>query len=207
MFCSVTLEVLWTNSLLSNSSFLFFFRVIKPEDGKKLADSWGAAFMESSAKENEVIIYTSSIAPYLCSPHIVLESLSDECMNILAMQTAVEVFKRIILEIEKADGNAPPAEKRCAVMWKCIQDITELISLRQEAQFHQLSSQTSSTPRHCNGPFLLHCNTRFILIVKRLPWQLKSILVIAATGRIFLAQYYFLLLVFFFFFYWNVIYD
>lgn len=31
-------------------------RVIKPEEGKKLADSWGAAFMESSAKENQVII-------------------------------------------------------------------------------------------------------------------------------------------------------
>uniref|UniRef100_A0A3B3ZZK6 GTP-binding protein Rheb n=1 Tax=Periophthalmus magnuspinnatus TaxID=409849 RepID=A0A3B3ZZK6_9GOBI len=57
--------------------------VIKPEEGKKLADSWGAAFMESSAKENE---------------------------------TAVEVFKRIILEMEKADGNAPPEEKKCVVM-------------------------------------------------------------------------------------------
>uniref|UniRef100_A0A671LY85 GTP-binding protein Rheb n=1 Tax=Sinocyclocheilus anshuiensis TaxID=1608454 RepID=A0A671LY85_9TELE len=58
-------------------------RVIKPEEGKKLADSWGAAFMESSAKEN---------------------------------QTAVEVFKRIILEMEKVDGNAPSEEKKCAVM-------------------------------------------------------------------------------------------
>uniref|UniRef100_A0A8C6WWE3 GTP-binding protein Rheb n=1 Tax=Neogobius melanostomus TaxID=47308 RepID=A0A8C6WWE3_9GOBI len=58
-------------------------QVIKPEEGKKLADSWGAAFMESSAKENE---------------------------------TAVEVFKRIILEMEKADGNAPPEEKKCVVM-------------------------------------------------------------------------------------------
>lgn len=32
------------------------FRVIQAEEGKKLADSWGAAFMESSAKENEVIM-------------------------------------------------------------------------------------------------------------------------------------------------------
>ncbi|XP_046882394.1 ras homolog, mTORC1 binding like 1 isoform X2 [Hypomesus transpacificus] len=58
-------------------------QMIKPEEGKKLADSWGAAFMESSAKENE---------------------------------TAVEVFKRIILEMEKADGNGPSEEKKCAVM-------------------------------------------------------------------------------------------
>uniref|UniRef100_A0A3Q3XSG7 GTP-binding protein Rheb n=1 Tax=Mola mola TaxID=94237 RepID=A0A3Q3XSG7_MOLML len=58
-------------------------QVINPEEGKKLADSWGAAFIESSAKENE---------------------------------TAVEVFKRIILEMEKADGNVPSEEKKCAVM-------------------------------------------------------------------------------------------
>uniref|UniRef100_A0A3B5QBM0 GTP-binding protein Rheb n=1 Tax=Xiphophorus maculatus TaxID=8083 RepID=A0A3B5QBM0_XIPMA len=69
--------------LVGNKKDLHMERVIKPEEGKKLADSWGAAFMESSAKENE---------------------------------TAVEVFKRIILEMEKADGNAPPEEKKCAVM-------------------------------------------------------------------------------------------
>lgn len=36
--------------------------------------------------------------------------------DVLSLQTAVEVFKRIILEIEKADGNAPPVEKKCSVM-------------------------------------------------------------------------------------------
>ncbi len=34
----------------------------------------------------------------------------------LILQTAVEVFKRIILEMEKVDGNAPSEEKKCAVM-------------------------------------------------------------------------------------------
>ncbi|MBN3286320.1 RHEB protein, partial [Polyodon spathula] len=69
--------------LVGNKKDLHMERVIKPEEGKKLADSWGAAFMESSAKEN---------------------------------QTAVEVFKRIVLEMEKADGNAPSEEKKCAVI-------------------------------------------------------------------------------------------
>lgn len=32
----------------------FFFRVISCEEGKALAESWNAAFMESSAKENQV---------------------------------------------------------------------------------------------------------------------------------------------------------
>lgn len=40
--------------LFSFMWYFFFLRVIKQEEGKKLADSWGAAFMESSAKENEV---------------------------------------------------------------------------------------------------------------------------------------------------------
>lgn len=31
-----------------------FFRVISCEEGKELAESWNAAFMESSAKENQV---------------------------------------------------------------------------------------------------------------------------------------------------------
>ncbi|KAM6979981.1 GTP-binding protein Rheb-like isoform 1-T1 [Aplochiton taeniatus] len=69
--------------LVGNKKDLHMERVIKPEEGKKLADSWGAAFMESSAKENE---------------------------------TAVELFKRIILEMEKADGNVPSEEKKCVVM-------------------------------------------------------------------------------------------
>lgn len=96
--------------LVGNKKDLHMERVIKPEEGKKLADSWGAAFMESSAKENEV-----SISPR-CSPHIMSDTDSHNDDHILAMQTAVEVFKRIILEMEKADGNAPPEEKKCAVM-------------------------------------------------------------------------------------------
>ncbi|KAF5901767.1 contactin-4-like isoform X1, partial [Clarias magur] len=39
--------------LVGNKKDLHMERVIKPEEGKKLADSWGAAFMESSAKENQ----------------------------------------------------------------------------------------------------------------------------------------------------------
>lgn len=34
--------------------WLFLFRVISCEEGKALAESWNAAFMESSAKENQV---------------------------------------------------------------------------------------------------------------------------------------------------------
>uniref|UniRef100_A0A8C1Y8E5 GTP-binding protein Rheb n=1 Tax=Cyprinus carpio TaxID=7962 RepID=A0A8C1Y8E5_CYPCA len=80
--------------LVGNKKDLHMERVIKPEEGKKLADSWGAAFMESSAKENQT---------YFCSTHV-------------CFLYTVEVFKRIILEMEKVDGNAPSEEKKCAVM-------------------------------------------------------------------------------------------
>ncbi|XP_051971024.1 GTP-binding protein Rheb-like isoform X2 [Xyrauchen texanus] len=57
--------------------------VISCEEGKALAELWNAAFMESSAKEN---------------------------------QTAVEVFKRVILEAERMDGGAPQGRTTCSVM-------------------------------------------------------------------------------------------
>lgn len=89
-------------------AFAFLFpRVINPEEGKKLADSWGAAFIESSAKENEVMFGASSVTRAAFTP-------TDD--DLFSTQTAVEVFKRIILEMEKADGNVPSEEKKCAVM-------------------------------------------------------------------------------------------
>lgn len=65
LVCMAELNV--CNVILSLQSFLPPSRVIKPEEGKKLADSWGAAFMESSAKENEVMMNTHFRS--LCSPH------------------------------------------------------------------------------------------------------------------------------------------
>ncbi|XP_061652681.1 GTP-binding protein Rheb isoform X1 [Phyllopteryx taeniolatus] len=69
--------------LVGNKNDLHMERVISCEEGKALADSWNAAFMESSAKEN---------------------------------QTAVEVFRRMILEAEKMDGGAQPGKTSCSVM-------------------------------------------------------------------------------------------
>ncbi|XP_059827818.1 GTP-binding protein Rheb isoform X1 [Hypanus sabinus] len=69
--------------LVGNKKDLHMERVISYEEGKSLADSWSAAFMESSAKEN---------------------------------QTTVEVFKRIIMEAERADGGCQQAKSSCSVM-------------------------------------------------------------------------------------------
>ncbi|KAG7239405.1 hypothetical protein INR49_029153 [Caranx melampygus] len=58
-------------------------RVISFEEGKALAESWNAAFLESSAKEN---------------------------------QTAVEVFRRMILEVEKMEAGQPQSRTPCSMM-------------------------------------------------------------------------------------------
>ncbi|XP_067341733.1 GTP-binding protein Rheb-like isoform X1 [Channa argus] len=69
--------------LVGNKKDLHLERVISFEDGKVLAESWNAAFLESSAKEN---------------------------------QTAVEVFRRMILEVEKMEAGQPQGRTPCSMM-------------------------------------------------------------------------------------------
>lgn len=47
----ILLQVIKKHTFFSSSSL---FRVISYEEGKALAESWNAAFLESSAKENQV---------------------------------------------------------------------------------------------------------------------------------------------------------
>ncbi|XP_076617189.1 GTP-binding protein Rheb-like isoform X1 [Chaetodon auriga] len=69
--------------LVGNKKDLHMERVISFEEGKALAESWNAAFLESSAKEN---------------------------------QTAVEVFRRMILEVEKMEAGQPQGRAPCSMM-------------------------------------------------------------------------------------------
>uniref|UniRef100_A0A3B4WLX9 Ras homolog, mTORC1 binding n=1 Tax=Seriola lalandi dorsalis TaxID=1841481 RepID=A0A3B4WLX9_SERLL len=69
--------------LVGNKKDLHMERVISFEEGKALAESWNAAFLESSAKEN---------------------------------QTAVEVFRRMILEVEKMEAGQPQSRTPCSMM-------------------------------------------------------------------------------------------
>ncbi|XP_022073904.1 GTP-binding protein Rheb isoform X1 [Acanthochromis polyacanthus] len=69
--------------LVGNKKDLHMERVISFEEGKALAESWNAAFLESSAKEN---------------------------------QTAVEVFRRMILEVEKMEAGQPAGRTPCSMM-------------------------------------------------------------------------------------------
>lgn len=43
--------------LVGNKTDLYVDRMITTEQGKRLADSWHAAFLETSAKQNEVSLF------------------------------------------------------------------------------------------------------------------------------------------------------
>ena len=55
IFCSVPIV------LVGNKTDLHMERMISSEEGKRLADSWKAAFLETSAKQNEVWLYNFSL--------------------------------------------------------------------------------------------------------------------------------------------------
>ncbi|KAF7390977.1 hypothetical protein HZH68_010470 [Vespula germanica] len=61
--------------LVGNKTDLYVDRMITTAQGKQLADAWHAAFLETSAKQNEVF---NSVA---------------------------DIFHTLLIEIEKADGN------------------------------------------------------------------------------------------------------
>ncbi|CAM9428557.1 unnamed protein product [Lampetra planeri] len=69
--------------LVGNKKDLSMDRVISYEEGKKLANSWHAAFIESTAKENEAV---------------------------------QEVFRQIVLEMERIDKNCMRSKFSCCVM-------------------------------------------------------------------------------------------
>lgn len=55
IFCSVPIV------LVGNKTDLHMERMISSEEGKRLADSWKAAFLETSAKQNEVWLCNFSL--------------------------------------------------------------------------------------------------------------------------------------------------
>lgn len=54
--------------VVGNKTDLHMERMISTEEGKRLAESWKAAFIEASAKQNEVInqvLHVGLLRPYL----------------------------------------------------------------------------------------------------------------------------------------------
>ncbi|XP_076244544.1 ras homolog enriched in brain isoform X1 [Calliopsis andreniformis] len=79
--------------LVGNKTDLYVDRMITTEQGKRLADSWHAAFLETSAKQNEV------------HPLIFYNSECLSCTFFVLFQSVADIFHTLLIEIEKADGN------------------------------------------------------------------------------------------------------
>lgn len=159
---------------------MFLFpRVIKPEEGKKLADSWGAAFMESSAKENDVMLHSnSSLQCTLCLTQLhTLMTIFLRCRLLWRFSSASFWRWRKPMEMHP--------QRRRSVLW-CKSVSRILLSSFAEDRRHNFTSlpiTTSPTPRHFSGTFLLYCYTRLIYIARQLLRQL-----INYSTEIFLVQ-------------------
>lgn len=87
--------------LVGNKTDLHQERTVSTDEGKKLAESWRAAFLETSAKQNEVrrAYYIRYIK--LLRYHFFSQSVGD-------------VFHQLLMLIENENGN-PPKESSCVV--------------------------------------------------------------------------------------------
>ncbi|KAH8292206.1 hypothetical protein KR054_007090 [Drosophila jambulina] len=79
--------------LVGNKTDLHQERTVSTDEGKKLAESWRAAFLETSAKQNE--------ASSRCSAKIKFESVGD-------------IFQQLLILIENENGS--PQEKSSCVI-------------------------------------------------------------------------------------------
>lgn len=97
--------------------------------------------MESSAKENEVMIDISFECQLICAGYMLFLTQIHTLMTIFLQCRLLWRFSsgsfwkwRKLMEM--------PRKRRRSVLWckKCIQDISKLICWRQEAQLHQLAN-------------------------------------------------------------------
>lgn len=67
------------------------------EEGRKLADSWKAQFLETSAKQNEV-------TPFVVGVYA-LVAFDNIWFHLYFTQSVTDVFSLLIAQIERDNGN------------------------------------------------------------------------------------------------------
>ena len=92
--------------LVGNKTDLHVDRRVTQEQGKNLAAEMKAAFIETSAKENQVCSLDRRI-------------IQNLYLNfILPLQNVEDIFRRVIAQMENLDrGAGEGEEKKCVVMW------------------------------------------------------------------------------------------
>ena len=91
--------------LVGNKTDLHVDRRVTQDQGKALAQEMKAAFIETSAKENQVNIIQAN-------PWLIL------IFCCLPLQNVEDIFRRVIAQMENLDrGAGEGEEKKCVVMW------------------------------------------------------------------------------------------
>ncbi|KAH8369208.1 hypothetical protein KR009_004316 [Drosophila setifemur] len=88
--------------LVGNKTDLHQERTVSTEEGKKLAESWRAAFLETSAKQNEA------------SPSSFIFGCITNTMISVHPQSVGDIFHQLLILIENENGN--PQEKSSCVI-------------------------------------------------------------------------------------------
>ncbi|KAH8341146.1 hypothetical protein KR074_002360 [Drosophila pseudoananassae] len=86
--------------LVGNKTDLHQERTVSTEEGKKLAESWRAAFLETSAKQNE-------------ASYIFFVSL-NRFTTLLYSQSVGDIFHQLLILIENENGN-PQEKSSCLI--------------------------------------------------------------------------------------------
>ncbi|KAK7801890.1 hypothetical protein U0070_013494 [Myodes glareolus] len=93
--------------LVGNKADLSPDREVQAIEGKKLAESWGATFVESSARENQVPHLKTNLVTWLTV------SFLTHCL-VVGMLTQ-DIFIKVIQEIARVENSYGP-DRRCYLM-------------------------------------------------------------------------------------------
>lgn len=89
--------------LVGNKTDLHQERAVSADAGKRLAESWKASFLETSAKQNEVTRALLTIRG-IVSEFVLIRYFS---------QSVADIFHSLLLQIEKENGNATEKSNCC----------------------------------------------------------------------------------------------
>lgn len=90
--------------LVGNKTDLHQERAVSTEEGKRIAESWKAIFLECSAKQNEVCFIIFS-----------MQKLPVYSHYFSFIQSVAEIFHSLIMLIEKENGNQPANKSNCSI--------------------------------------------------------------------------------------------
>lgn len=89
--------------LVGNKTDLHQERAVSAEEGRKLAESWRANFLETSAKQNEVFtVHLVLSFSNMISPN---RFMIDITYQFDYFQSVADIFHSLLIQVERENGN------------------------------------------------------------------------------------------------------